>query len=71
MWKALESLYQNKNENRRMLLQERMRSTKMTKGEGVVPYLTKLTQIREDAQHQDDQGRRSGALSHEAHIDQG
>ena len=26
---------------------------------------------REDVQHQDDQGRRSGALSHEAHIDQG
>ena len=24
---------------------------------------------REDAQHQDDQGRMSGALSHEAHID--
>ena len=24
---------------------------------------------REDAQHQDDQGRRSGALSHEAHTD--
>ena len=26
---------------------------------------------REDAQHQDGQGRRSGALSHEAHTDQG
>ena len=24
---------------------------------------------REDVQHQDDQGRRSGALSHEAHTD--
>ena len=29
-----------------MVLQERMRSTKMTKG-GVMPYLTKLTQIRD------------------------
>ena len=48
MWKDLESLYQNKNENRRMVLQERMRSTKMTKGEGVVPYLTRLTQIRDE-----------------------
>ena len=46
MWKALESLYQSKNENRKMVLQERMRSTKMAKGEGVVPYLTRLTQIR-------------------------
>ena len=48
MWKALESLYQSKNENRRMVLQERMRNTKMTKGEGVVPYLTRLTQIRDE-----------------------
>ena len=48
MWKALESLYQSKNENRRMVLQERMRNTKMTKGEGVVLYLTRLTQIRDE-----------------------
>ena len=48
MWAALESLYQSKNENRKMVLQERMRNTKMTKGEGVVPYLTKLTQIRDE-----------------------
>ena len=33
MWTALESLYQSKNENRKMVLQERMRSTKMAKGE--------------------------------------
>ena len=48
MWKALESLYQSKNENRKMVLQERMRSTKMAKSEGVVPYLTSLTQIRDE-----------------------
>ena len=42
MWMALESLYQSKNENRKMVLQERMRNTKMAKG-GVVPYLTRLT----------------------------
>ena len=48
MWKALESLYQSKNENKRMVLQERMRNTKMTKGEGVVPYLTRLTQIKDE-----------------------
>ena len=42
MWKALESLYQSKKENRKMVLQERMRSTRMAKG-GVVPYLTTLT----------------------------
>ena len=43
MWTALESLYQSKNENRKMVLQETMRSTKMAKEEGVVPYLTRLT----------------------------
>ena len=48
MWTTLESLYQSKNENRKMVLQERMRSTKMAKGEGVVPYLTRLTQIRDE-----------------------
>ena len=31
-----------------MVLQERMRSTKMAKGEGVVPYLTRLTQIKDE-----------------------
>ena len=48
MWTALESLYQSKNENQKMVLQERMRNTKMAKGEGVVPYLTRLTQIRDE-----------------------
>ena len=47
MWKALEGLYQSKNKNRKMVLQKRMCSTKMAKG-GVVPYLTRLTQIRDD-----------------------
>ena len=31
-----------------MVLQERMRSTKMAKGEGVVPYLMRLTQIKDE-----------------------
>ena len=48
MWKALESLYQSKNENQKMVLQERMRNTKMAKGEGVVPYLTRLSQITDE-----------------------
>ena len=43
MWKALEGIYQSKNENRKMVLQERMCSTRMAKGEGVVSYLTRLT----------------------------
>ena len=43
MWTTLESLYQRKNENRKMVLQERMRNTRMSKGEGIVSYLKKLT----------------------------
>ena len=31
-----------------MVLQERMHTTKMTKVEGVVPYLTRLTQIKDE-----------------------
>ena len=31
-----------------MVLQERMCTTRMAKGEGVVPYLTRLTQIRDE-----------------------
>ena len=31
-----------------MELQERMRSTKMAKGEGMVPYLTRLTQTSDE-----------------------
>ena len=48
MWTTLESLYQSKNENLKMVLQERMHSIKMAKGERVVPYLTRLTQIRDE-----------------------
>jgi 2-phosphoglycerate kinase len=48
MWAALSVLYQSKKENRVMVLRERMRSTKMAKGESVVQYLTRLTQIREE-----------------------
>jgi hypothetical protein len=31
-----------------MLLREKLRSTKMAKGESVVTYLTKFTQIRDE-----------------------
>ena len=48
MWTAFEILYQRKNEKRKMVLQERMRNTKMAKGEGLLPYLTRLTQIRDE-----------------------
>ena len=43
IWTALESLYQSKNENQKMVMQDRMRSIRMAKGEVVVPYVTKVT----------------------------
>jgi hypothetical protein len=46
MWKALSDLYQNKNENRVMALRKQLHGTKMAKGEVVIPYLTKITQIK-------------------------
>jgi hypothetical protein len=48
MWNSLSDLYQPKNENRVMVLRERLCNSKMAKGEGVVPYLTRLTQIRDE-----------------------
>jgi hypothetical protein len=48
MWEALVKLYQFDNQRRKMLLREKLRSTKMAKGESVVTYLTKFTQIRDE-----------------------
>jgi 2-phosphoglycerate kinase len=48
MWEALVKLYQSHNQSRKMLLREKLRSTKMAKGESVVTYLTKFTQIRDE-----------------------
>jgi 2-phosphoglycerate kinase len=48
MLKALTKLYQSDNQSRKMLLREKLRSTKMAKGESVATYLTKLTHIRDE-----------------------
>jgi hypothetical protein len=48
MWEALVKLYQYDNQSNKMLLREKLRSTKMAKGESVVTYLTKFTQIRDE-----------------------
>jgi hypothetical protein len=45
MWKASSDLYQNKNENMVMALRKQLHGSKMAKDEGVIPYLTKITQI--------------------------
>ena len=43
MWEALTSLFQSSNENRKMVLREKLKSTKMAKDEGVIPYLTRIS----------------------------
>jgi hypothetical protein len=48
MWDALTKLYQSDNQNRKMALRDKLHSTKMSKGEGVTSYLTRLTQIRDE-----------------------
>jgi hypothetical protein len=44
MWDALKGLYEAKNENRKMALQDKLHSTRMAKGESVASYLTRVAQ---------------------------
>jgi hypothetical protein len=48
MWESLTKLYKSSNENRKMVLREKLKSIKMTKIESVATYLTKLTQMRDE-----------------------
>ena len=43
MWDALTSLFQSSNENRKMVLREKLKSIKMVKGEVLISYLTKIS----------------------------
>ena len=40
-------LYQNDNENQKMVLREKLSDTKMSKNEIVSSYLTKISQVRD------------------------
>ena len=48
MWDALTSLFQSSNENRKMVLREKFKSTNMAKAEGVTSYLTRISQVRDE-----------------------
>ena len=48
MWDALTSLFQSSNENRKMVLREKLKSIKMAKAEGVIPYLTRISQVKDE-----------------------
>ena len=46
MWMHLQNLFQKKNENRVLVLEDKLKSTRMIKGEGVTSYLTRLYQVK-------------------------
>jgi hypothetical protein len=48
MWEALKNLYEAKNEKCKMTLKDKMHSIKMAMGESVVPYLTRLAQVKDE-----------------------
>jgi hypothetical protein len=43
MWESLTKLYQSTNDNRKIVLREKLKSIKMIKAENVVTYLARLT----------------------------
>jgi hypothetical protein len=43
MWEALTKLYQSGNQNRKMVLREKLRSTKMSKTDTVASYLPRIS----------------------------
>jgi hypothetical protein len=48
MWASLCSLYESSNENRKMVLHDRLRSIRMLKDESVTSFLARFTQIRDE-----------------------
>jgi hypothetical protein len=48
MWQSICGLYQCPNQNRKMVLHEKLRGTKMTKTESVTSFLMIFSQIRDE-----------------------
>ena len=48
IWTTLTSLYQSSNENRKMVLKEKMKAIKMAKTDSATTYLTKITSVRDE-----------------------
>lgn len=45
MFKAILDLYQGSSDVRKLVLKEKLRSIRMNKGEAIVTYLSKFTQV--------------------------
>ena len=48
MWMSLQNLFQNKIEHRVLVLEDKLKSTKMLKGESMTSYLTRLSQVKDE-----------------------
>ena len=48
MWASLTKLYMSTNENRKMVLREKLRDIRMTENEKVASYLTRITKVRDE-----------------------
>jgi hypothetical protein len=48
MWYALKNLYEEKNENRKITLWDKLHSTRMAKGESVASYLSWVSLVKDE-----------------------
>ena len=48
MWTTLTNLYQSTNENKKMVLREKLKAIKMAKTDSATAYLTKITNVRDE-----------------------
>ena len=48
MWESLSNLYQSSTQNRKMVLHQKLRSTRMARGESMTTYLTRVSQVQDE-----------------------
>ena len=48
MWSAFTELFQSSNENRKMVLREKLKNIKMVKTEACMAYLTRISQVTDE-----------------------
>ena len=48
MWDVILNLYQNATTNRKMILREKLKNTRMNQGENVTSYLTRLRLVKDE-----------------------
>jgi hypothetical protein len=53
MWESLCKLYQSPNQNRKMVLKDKLRSIQMLDSESVTSFLVRFTQIRDEGYGED------------------